>query len=179
LSGRANPPSGDPTRDLTARDGYRFESPQLHQVVRASWHDFLRRRIARHFRSLPSDFAPSGKVKFIGREGGTNSYLAPQCGGTIDPSAMTAPLSAAVPSNARRRRSGRTQAAGARGLFVPIARRTYPRRDESRVETGRTTRVGRKAANGSTEALQPGATVLETSGEREVSTLCGPSRLTQ
>ena len=33
--------------------GQRFESPPLHQEVRANRHDFLRRRIARHFRSLP------------------------------------------------------------------------------------------------------------------------------
>jgi hypothetical protein len=33
--------------------GQRFESPQLHQVVRANRRHFLRHRIARHFRSLP------------------------------------------------------------------------------------------------------------------------------
>ncbi len=33
-------------------DGHQFESPQLHQEVRASWHDFLRHRIARHSRGL-------------------------------------------------------------------------------------------------------------------------------
>jgi hypothetical protein len=33
--------------------GQRFESPQLHQVVRANRRDFLRHRIARHFSSLP------------------------------------------------------------------------------------------------------------------------------
>ena len=32
--------------------GQRFESPQLHQAVRTSRHDFLRRRIARHSRGL-------------------------------------------------------------------------------------------------------------------------------
>jgi hypothetical protein len=32
---------------------HEFESPQLHQEVRASRHDFLRLRVARHFRSLP------------------------------------------------------------------------------------------------------------------------------
>ena len=31
-----------------AHDGHRFESPQLHQVVRANRRDFLRHRIARH-----------------------------------------------------------------------------------------------------------------------------------
>jgi hypothetical protein len=35
------------------RGGQRFESPQLHQEVRANRRDFLRHRIARHFRSLP------------------------------------------------------------------------------------------------------------------------------
>ncbi len=34
-------------------DGSRFESPQLHQVVRPNPRDFLRLRIGRHFRSLP------------------------------------------------------------------------------------------------------------------------------
>jgi hypothetical protein len=33
--------------------GQRFESPPLHQVVRANRRDFLRHRIARHFSSLP------------------------------------------------------------------------------------------------------------------------------
>ena len=32
--------------------GQRFESPPLHQEVRAFWHDFLRHRIARHSRGL-------------------------------------------------------------------------------------------------------------------------------
>ena len=41
------------SRSPSARDDHRFESPQLHQEVRANRHDFLRRRIARHFRSLP------------------------------------------------------------------------------------------------------------------------------
>jgi hypothetical protein len=41
------------SRSPSARDDHRFESPQLHQEVRAKRHDFLRRRIARHFRSLP------------------------------------------------------------------------------------------------------------------------------
>jgi hypothetical protein len=41
------------SRSRGARDRHRFESPQLHQVVRAKRRDFLRHRIARHFRSLP------------------------------------------------------------------------------------------------------------------------------
>jgi hypothetical protein len=48
---RACPPSLSVARDLpAARDGHRFESPQ---EVGAFWRDFLRRRIARHFRGLP------------------------------------------------------------------------------------------------------------------------------
>jgi hypothetical protein len=43
--------------------GQRFESPQLHQVVRANRCDFLRRRIARHFRSLPSQVPVSVGVR--------------------------------------------------------------------------------------------------------------------
>jgi hypothetical protein len=34
--------------DPYARNGHRFESPQFHQEVRASPHDFFRHRIARH-----------------------------------------------------------------------------------------------------------------------------------
>jgi hypothetical protein len=40
------------SRSRRARDGHRFESPQLHQEVRANRRDFLRHRIARHFRDL-------------------------------------------------------------------------------------------------------------------------------
>jgi hypothetical protein len=37
-------------RSHCVRDGHRFESPQLHQEVGANRRDFLRHRIARHFR---------------------------------------------------------------------------------------------------------------------------------
>jgi hypothetical protein len=41
-------------RGCLLRAGLRFESPPLHQEIRANRRDFLRHRIARHFRSLPS-----------------------------------------------------------------------------------------------------------------------------
>jgi hypothetical protein len=44
---------------LPHRGDRRFESPQLHQEVRASRHDFLRRRIARHFRILSNIRGPT------------------------------------------------------------------------------------------------------------------------
>jgi hypothetical protein len=40
------------SRSRCARDGHRFESPQLHQEVRANRRDFLVRRMARHFRAI-------------------------------------------------------------------------------------------------------------------------------
>ena len=47
-------------RGAPRRGGQRFESPQLHQEVRANRRDFLRRRIARHFRSLWPDRSLGG-----------------------------------------------------------------------------------------------------------------------
>jgi ATP-dependent exoDNAse (exonuclease V) alpha subunit len=40
-------------RRVAPSDGHQFESPPLHQEVGANRRDFLRHRIARHFRSLP------------------------------------------------------------------------------------------------------------------------------
>jgi hypothetical protein len=64
------------------------------------------------------------------------SIAAAESDGRIHRSAMTQPLSAAVPSNARRR-SSRTQAAGAGGLSVPHRPPKISANDESRVETSR------------------------------------------
>jgi hypothetical protein len=51
------------SRSRRAHDGHRFESPQLHHEVRANRRDFLRHRIARHFRSLPRRGTVSAGVR--------------------------------------------------------------------------------------------------------------------
>jgi hypothetical protein len=50
-------------RSAGASSELRFESPQLHQEVRANRRDFLRHRIARHFSSLPRQGPVSAGVR--------------------------------------------------------------------------------------------------------------------
>lgn len=56
---RLRPLNGEGRNSSThcVRDGYRFESPLLHQEVGANRRDFLVRRIARHSRGLWRQFS--------------------------------------------------------------------------------------------------------------------------
>jgi hypothetical protein len=58
--------------------GQRFESPPLHQEVRANRRDFLRHRIARHFRGLPpKDRSQQAVRRFSGAIPGASCRKSP------------------------------------------------------------------------------------------------------